>query len=308
MSELIMMVGVAGSGKSTLAKHLAASIGAEIVSSDAVRGELYGDESCQANHAKVFEVVHNRIRSLLKEHKDVIYDATNLNAKRRMNFLKDIGALARKKTCIVVVTTPEDVAIRMKLRDRKVPMEVVHKQLCQFQCPNYYEGWDSIGVEYNSASGACHDSCSKLWKECDIPHDNPHHTLSIKEHMDKAADIAEALAWKTEGLSLVQERWIAHIHDVGKARTKSFTDRDGNPSEVAHYIGHQNYGAYYSLIFDGADFDISTKESLDNACLIQWHMEHYLRNEQGLKKFYEMIGPKLERRLRVLEKADRAAH
>lgn len=306
--ELICLVGVAGSGKSTLAKRLAAYIGAEIVSSDAVRGELYGDESCQANHAKVFEVVHNRIRSLLKENKDVIYDATNLNAKRRMNFLKDIGALACKKTCVVVVTTPEDIAARMKLRERKVPMEVVHKQLCQFQCPNYYEGWDDIVVEYNSLPEACHASYKKLWAECDIPHDNPHHSLSVMEHMNKAADVAEDFAWKIDGLSLVHERWVARIHDIGKARCKSFTDRNGNPSEVAHYIGHQNYGAYYSLIFDNSDFDISEKDSLDNACLIQWHMEHYLRKGPALDKFYEMIGPKLEKRLHVLEKADKAAH
>lgn len=308
MAELIMMCGVSGSGKSTLAKHLAASIGAEIVSSDAVRGELYGDESCQANHAKVFEVVHNRIRFLLKEHKDVIYDATNLNAKRRMSFLKDIGALAREKTCMVVVTTPEDIAARMELRDRKVPMEVVHKQLCQFQCPNYYEGWDNIVVEYNSIPEACHDSYVKLWGECFIPHDNPHHSLSVVEHMNKAAEVAEDLAWKSRDLSLVHERWVAHIHDIGKARTKSFTDRNGNPSEVAHYVGHQNYSAYYSLVFDGADFDISTRDSLDNACLIQWHMEHYLRNGFALDKFYKMIGPKLEKRLHILEKADKAAH
>lgn len=298
----------AGSGKSTLAKNLAASIGAEIVSSDAVRGELYGDESCQANHAKVFEVVHNRIRSLLKEHKDVIYDATNLNAKRRMNFLKDIGILAREKTCMVVVTTPEDIAARMELRDRKVPMEVVHKQLCQFQCPNYYEGWDNIVVEYNSTPEGCHASSKKLWAECDIPHDNPHHTLSIREHMIKAEENAQDLAFRISGLNILEEGWNARIHDIGKPRCKTFSDRNGNSTEVAHYFGHQNYSAYYSLIFDGTDFDISTRESLDNACLIQWHMEHYLRNEQGLKKFYEMIGPKLERRLHVLEKADKAAH
>ena len=128
------------------------------------------------------------------------------------------------------------------------------------------------------------------------------------EHMNQAADIAEDLAWKDDDLSLVHERWVARIHDIGKARCKSFIDRDGNPSKVAHYIGHQNYGAYYSLIFDNSDFDISLEDSLDNACLIQWHMEHYLRDSYSLSKFYKMIGPKLFKRLTVLEKADKAAH
>jgi hypothetical protein len=196
----------------------------------------------------------------------------------------------------------------MKSRDRKVPMEVVHKQLCQFQCPNYYEGWDSVQIEYNSTPEACQASYRKIWKECDIPHDNPHHSLSVMEHMNKAADIAEDFAWKDDELSLVHERWVARIHDIGKPRTKSFVDRNGNPSEVAHYIGHQNYGAYYSLIFDNADFDISLKDSLDNACLIQWHMEHYLRKGEALLKFYAMFPPKFRKRLKVLEKADMTAH
>ena len=300
----------AGSGKTTIAMRIASQMkeGVVLLSSDAIRGEIYGDEKCQRDPDRVFNIMHQRTVAALSRGISVIYDATNLNCKRRMNFLKSIAHIDCRKECVVVVTTPEDIAARMELRDRKVPMEVVHKQLCQFQCPNYYEGWDNIVVEYNSTPEVCHDSYVKLWGECFIPHDNPHHSLSVVEHMNKAAEVAEDMAWKSQDLSLVHERWVARIHDIGKARTKSFIDHNGNPSEVAHYIGHQNYSAYYSLIFDGADFDISVRESLDNACLIQWHMEHYLRNDLGLKKFYEMIGPKLERRLHVLEKADKAAH
>lgn len=300
----------AGSGKSTIAMRIATQMKEEVVllSSDAIRGEIYGDENCQCNPGRVFDIMRQRTVAALSKGISVIYDATNLSCKRRMNFLKSIARINCEKVCMVVVATPEDIEERMKLRDRKVSMEVVHKQLCQFQCPNYYEGWDKIKVCYNSTPEVCHASSKKLWAECNIPHDNPHHSLSVMEHMNKAADIAEDIAWKTEGLSLVHERWVARIHDIGKARTKSFTDRNGNPSDVAHYIGHQNYGAYYSLIFDNSDFDIPEKDSLDNACLIQWHMEHYLRNGDALLKFYDMLGPKLKNRLKVLEKADMHAH
>lgn len=308
MAELIMMCGISGSGKSTFAMRYALTRSAIIYSSDSIREEIYGDKNCQKNPGRVFDILHQRVIKALSQGFDVVYDATNLSCKRRMNFLKTIAHIDCKKTCVVVVTTPEDIEERMKLRERKVPMEVVHKQLCQFQCPNYYEGWDKIEIVYNSKPKDCHTSYTKLWRECDIPHDNPHHSLSIMEHMSQAADIAEDFAWKDDDLSLVHERWVARIHDIGKARTKSFTDRNGNPSEVAHYIGHQNYSAYYSLIFDNSDFDISLKHSLDNACLIQWHMEHYLRNGSALDKFYKMIGPKLEKRLHILEKADKAAH
>jgi predicted kinase len=308
MPTFTMMVGVAGSGKSTIAAQIAASTGALIVSSDAIRGEIYGDENCQTDPGKIFNIVHQRIHKALLEGKDVVMDATNLSCKRRMAFLRGLNMPNVKKNCIVVITTPEDIEERMRTRERKVPMEVVHKQLCQFQCPNYYEGWDYITVEYNSDTEACRGSYRQLWRECDIPHDNPHHTLSIKEHMNKAADVAEDLAWKSVDLSLVNERWVACIHDIGKPRCKTFTDRNGNPTEIAHYRNHQNYSAYYSLIFDGADFDIPEKDSLDNACLIQWHMEHYLRKGEALLKFYAMFPPKLRKRLHCLEDADRAAH
>lgn len=310
MLRFIMMVGVASSGKSTIAMQIASQMKESVVllSSDTIRGEIYGDENCQKNPGRVFDIMHQRTVEALSHGISVIYDATNLSCKRRMNLLKSIAHIQCRKHCIVVVTTPEDIESRMEHRERKVPMDVIHKQLCQFQCPNYYEGWDRVDITYNSKPEDCHTSYVALWKETDIPHDNPHHSLSVMEHMNKAADIAEDLAWKDDDLSLVNERWVARIHDIGKARTKSFTDRNGNPSEVAHYIGHQNYGAYYSLIFDNSDFDISEKDSLDNACLIQWHMEHYLRKGDALCKFYAMFPPKFRKRLHCLEKADKAAH
>ena len=235
-------------------------------------------------------------------------DATNLSCKRRIALLRSLAHLECEKHCVVVITTPEDIAKRMEKRERKVSMEVVHKQLCQFQCPNYYEGWDKIEVCYNSTLDDREMSFLTLWRECDIPHDNPHHSLSIKEHMEKAKMISEALALETMSLDIGRERWVARIHDVGKPRCKSFTDRKGNPTKVAHYYGHQNYSAYYSFFLDNEYYGISPNKSLDNACLIQWHMEHYLRKGSALERFYEMIGPELSRRLHILEEADKAAH
>ena len=135
MPKLIMMVGVAGSGKSTIAMRYALTQSAIIFSSDAIRGEIYGDENCQKNPGRVFDILHQRITETLSKGFDVVYDATNLSCKRRMNFLKSIAHIDCRKECVVVVTTPEDIEERMEQRDRKVPMEVVHKQLCQFQCP-----------------------------------------------------------------------------------------------------------------------------------------------------------------------------
>ena len=113
---LTMLVGVAGSGKSTIAKQIAQKTGAHIYSSDAIRAEIYGDENCQKNPGRVFDILHQRVCRDLRDGYDVIYDATNLNCKRRMGFLKSIAHIDCKKTCVVVVTTPEDIEERMKLR------------------------------------------------------------------------------------------------------------------------------------------------------------------------------------------------
>lgn len=101
------------------------------------------------------------------------------------------------------------------------------------------------------------------------------------------------------------DSWVAHLHDIGKPRVKSFIDRDGNVTKEAHYYGHQNYSAYYFLI---QGYIEPTKMLLDDAGLIQWHMEHFFRKGEALAKFHEMIGPELTARLHILEEADKRAH
>lgn len=303
MPTFTMMVGVAGSGKSTIATQIAQKTGAEIVSSDTIRGEIYGDENCQSNPAKIFEIVHNRVHKAIREQRDVIMDATNLSCKRRMAFLNTIAHFDCTKQCIIVIATPEDIEHRMKARERKVPMEVVHKQIAQFQCPHFYEGWDDIRIEWTSQIVSCLESCKALDNESFIPHDNPHHSLSVRQHMARAEEIVNA-----NPLASSDDEWIARIHDWGKPRVKTFTDRNGNPTNIAHYRNHQNVSAYYSLVFEGANFDCPVVQALDEACIIQWHMEHYLRQGKALERFYEMIGPELSRRLHILEEADKAAH
>ena len=305
MPKLIYMVGIAGVGKSTIAMRIASQMQEEVVmlSSDAIRGEIYGDESCQRDPGRVFDIMYQRTIAALSQGTNVIYDATNLSCKRRMNFLKSIAHIDCRKECVVVVATPEDIEHRMKARERKVPMEVVHKQIAQFQCPHFYEGWNDIRIEWTSQIVSCLESCKALDNESFIPHDNPHHSLSVRQHMVRAEEIVSA-----NPLASSDDEWIARIHDWGKPRVKTFTDRNGNPTNVAHYRNHQNVSAYYSLVFEGANLDCPVVQVLDEACIIQWHMEHYLRQGKALERFYEMIGPELSRRLHILEEADKAAH
>ena len=92
MPRLIYMVGIAGSGKSTIAMRIASQMEEEVVllSFDTIRGEIYGDENYQRNPGRVFDIMHQRTVVALSQGISVIYDATNLSCKRRMNFLKSI--------------------------------------------------------------------------------------------------------------------------------------------------------------------------------------------------------------------------
>ena len=71
---LIVMCGLAGSGKSTLAKKIAAERNAEIISSDELRKEMFGDETHQEDKNKLFTEYNKRIRTALERGSDVIAD------------------------------------------------------------------------------------------------------------------------------------------------------------------------------------------------------------------------------------------
>lgn len=284
MNDLIMLVGVSGSGKSTLAKMLKeGNDNMVIVSSDAVRAELLGDENDQSRNGEVFNEVHKRIISSLKEGKDVIYDATNLSYKRRTNFLKTISHLNVYKKCIVVLSSYERCVYNQTLRDRKVPSEVIKRQIKQFQCPYWYEGWDDIKIYAN-------DNISLNWfmDQNKIPHDNLNHSMNIYDHMVKARNLYRYVVDEDNYDKLVEKAVL--YHDIGKFFCKEFKTKDGAPDKEAHYYNHHNVGAYFYLLDLNNIAEDGLNGALYTAILIQWHMEFYLRDKKGMDKLSNMLG------------------
>lgn len=254
-----------------------------IVSSDAVRAELLGDENDQSRNGEVFNEVHKRVVSFLKEGKDVIYDATNLSYKRRTNFLKTISHLDVHKKCIIVLSSYETCVNNQNLRDRKVPSEVIKKQIKQFQCPYWYEGWDDIRIYSN-------DNVPLAWfmEQNKIPHDNVNHVLDVFNHMTKARNIYLYIAEEGSYDRLVEKAVL--YHDIGKFFCKEFKTKDGAPDKEAHYYNHHNAGAYFYLLDLNNRIQDGLNGALYTAILIQWHMEYYLRNEKGMNKLFNMLG------------------
>ena len=100
----IMMVGLPGSGKTTWAEKFTSTFsGGSIthISSDSIRGELYGDPNIQGDPSEVFSIMHNRTLIALDRGFNVIYDATNVTRKDRSYILDKLPAYVRTE-CIIV--------------------------------------------------------------------------------------------------------------------------------------------------------------------------------------------------------------
>jgi predicted kinase len=88
------LVGISGSGKSTFAKFLASLLpNAVIVSSDAIRAQLYGDEQIQGNWIEIETEITTQIHQAIRGGYSVIYDATNSKRCWRLAWLQNFSSL-----------------------------------------------------------------------------------------------------------------------------------------------------------------------------------------------------------------------
>lgn len=289
--EFVMLVGVAGAGKSTFARYLSKLRHYEICSSDAIRGELWGDESDQREPNKVFQVMLQRTRAALNEGRSIIYDAANIEEKYRLQILQQISNYDCRKVCIVFIERPEVCVARQDLRERKVPEHVIWRQIRKFQTPHYCEGWDDI-IILNPNSYSDEEVEVEVEKTRDFEQKNPHHTLALDEHMGKAGDYGLKHGYDINVCN------AALLHDFGKIYTQTFDDKG-----VAHYYNHENVSAYfYFLLTCGI-----SKEAIDTSWLIAHHMD-FFKGEQYMKKLRARVPEYLYTALEQLHDCDLKAH
>ncbi len=126
------LIGVPGSGKSTLAALLA-KLGYRIVSTDAIRQQIYGDEIIQGEWAKIEEVVLKEIQDAISNGFDIVYDATNAVRPWRMDLLRKLNSIHSNSFQHLVwiawyLKTPPEICKQWnKNRDRQVPDDVIHR-------------------------------------------------------------------------------------------------------------------------------------------------------------------------------------
>lgn len=168
-----------------------------------------------------------------------------------------------------------------------------------FYIPQYYEGFDDIQIRYNSGYIFTFSDLK------DIQQDNPYHTLTVLKHCEKVQDILDKEYPQFEPTSLNR---AGLLHDIGKLKTKTFTNMKGEITEIAHYYNHEKVSAYDSL------FNFTIKQwyasgnmykILETLKLIQWHMILYFDLlEKTIAKYKNMLGEGTWENLEKLHKAD----
>lgn len=160
MTKLILLIGLPGSGKSSLAQQLVAECPQRrLISTDAIRAQLFGDENIQGTWLLVWQRVQEQFLQAVElislgQASEAIYDATNAARKQRQE------AIALARDCgfthltALWVNTPIEVCLeRNQKRSRQVPEGVIWQMYRQLQDapPSLSEGLDRL-ICYSSAS------------------------------------------------------------------------------------------------------------------------------------------------------------
>jgi predicted kinase len=138
--RVIVLVGLPGSGKSTYVEKRDG-----VLSSDKIRRLLCDDPTNQSIHKQTFAMLRRLLKIRLELERPVTYiDATNLTIAERRPYIKiaqDLGAIAEAIFFDVPVA---DCQRRNRLRDRKVPDDVIEKMSGRLRAPTRNEGFARI--------------------------------------------------------------------------------------------------------------------------------------------------------------------
>lgn len=315
MSILYYLVGIPASGKTTWAKNIKDDIDAIHISSDDLRVELYGDVNNQEHNSELFQIMNKRTKELLKIGHNVIYDATNINSRKRTAFLKELNRIDCKKICIYFATSINSCDNNDSERDRQVGFDVIDKMYRNLQIPMYHEGWDDIRIIGNKKTNSSfnlnlneinnYDDYIKvldnvITKQCiNYPQDSQWHTLSVSRHMYYVYKYIKEINGSNDNLIIA-----SMLHDIGKPYCKQF--KEG--SKYANFYNHENVSSQlavrYLLKAGFNDSDI-----MNIATYIQLHMKilNIGDNIKTKEKLIKNIGLKLYKDLELLRNADISA-
>lgn len=152
MARLLLLIGLPASGKSSLAQQLLAESRRQLISTDAIRHQLFGDEAFQGPWVLVWREVQHQFQQVVAQSDstsigEAIYDATNAQRRNRREVITLARGAGFTHITGVWLDTPVWLCLaRNRRRDRKVPEDVIfrmHRQLRDAP-PTLYEGLDRL--------------------------------------------------------------------------------------------------------------------------------------------------------------------
>lgn len=317
MVKLTVLIGIQGSGKSTWGRFWSKQKDNTIlISSDDIRFELFKGYR-EADTSEVMNEVYKRIKYNLENGINVMYDATNLNSKKRKNFLKSLNHIKGLETVAVFFINELYVCLNRNYSrvSNVVPIHKINESYLSCQVPMYHEGWNRITYvadieplyehleEFDELHELTYNKFKNILSEIDgdnieLPQDNPHHTLSVSRHMYQAYQELLKEENISEGLMLA-----TLLHDVGKAFCKRFKE----DSKYATFYSHENVSAYlvasYMIRRGYSDSDITHVTTL-----IQLHSRFFnIKTEEDYHKLHMLLGTDMYNELYLLNKVDKLA-
>lgn len=329
-ATLTVMCGLPGSGKSTKAVEISAQNNAFMVSSDALREELLGDVNDQTGNNRVFEEAFKRIDDHLADGDNVIFDATNVNEKKRRAIVGTFKPSCSNINLVYMNTGYNECIFRDAKRDRKVGPSVIQNMYKRLNFPSMYEGWSNIEIVNNmpiherahfldlhfdemlfSHEAMCRliVALSIMTKEpveriYNFPQDTTHHTYSVSRHTWHVYKyLYDNYKLDKDAKDFAQRRknilWAALLHDVGKPFCKEFKDN----SRYASFIGHAEVSAQMAC---SALSQIGENTQIKEICnIISYHM--LLLNGMSPNKLVTKYSPSFLEDLIIFAEADQRA-
>lgn len=283
MVKFNMMIGIPGCGKTRYAKTKLLSENTIYLSSDDIRVAMFGFED-QTHNTEVFDRMKKETLMALQNGFDVVYDATNLNKKRRGDIIK------RAKMCGAEINaylccTPINIILERNITrcERQIPWDKLVQMIQSIESPMYYEGFDNIYLIDGGMYNDVYDYNFLIGDCVGYKQDNPHHFETLEEHIKAVVKKAEELGEDLKSHADVEIlRQAARYHDFGKLYTKTFNDK----KKYFTYYGHDKVSAYLFMCHTRKQsmIDDLNRARLCNhpyqiGALILNHMEWYCRED-----------------------------
>lgn len=155
--QVVLTFGVSGSGKTTwIANNLQDHT---VISLDSLRTKIANSRSDQSQNSKVVQAAKEQLKTLLRSHRKIVWDATNI----RRDFRQQVISISRQYGALVTLIVfhcPESIYFeRNRQRRHRIPHEVLIRQLESLEFPELDESDRTIVVDQLGNTLATYGTC-----------------------------------------------------------------------------------------------------------------------------------------------------